>query len=111
MVFGLMIRFTSKPIYRMLVKAKPFFGTRNSKIWHGMPAGGYVAGSQPILGAVLLTSLIVLVMVAVGKPINLLALTPMDLNLGGVVISLAATLFLLISASSLMFVDDSKEEA
>jgi len=108
---GLAIRFTKKMLYRHLVEARPFFGTRRSKIWHGMPAGGYIAGSQPIVGAFLLAMLIAFSVAAFGKPLDLISLTPIKLPISSLMTSLTIMLFLFVSASSLIFVRDSRGES
>ena len=111
LAIGLLIRFSKKQIYRMITDAKPFFGVSQSKIWHGMPAGGYIAGQYSIVGIFILAALIGMVICTTGKPANMMALTPVDLGTGKVMMTLTIIVFLLVSASSLIFIKDSEEES
>ena len=110
MAIGLMIRFTKKDIYRLMPESSPFFGTGESKLWHGLPAGGYVAGNQPIAGVFLLAIMSALIIAVIGKPAVLLSVTSIELNISKFLTSMVVICFLLVSASSLLLIKETERE-
>lgn len=51
------------------------FGNQLSRLWYSLPAGGFVAGSRPAIGFVLLSVLLALLFLAVNEPVQLMSLS------------------------------------
>ena len=81
-----------------------FFGKIKSVFWHAFPCGGMIAGNRPVLGAMLLGVLTSLVIIAYQNPVELLPVSKdLFLEKGSLFLTLAVGLFLLITASTLLF--------
>lgn len=73
---------------------KAFFSNRISFVWHGFPAGGLIAGSRPVLGALFLATILACVMAVCEKPVSLLSMSSLPLNYQNIFLSLAAVSFM-----------------